>query len=112
MAPPVSAENPYGLAVVTRVDAGRSEAEAARDFDWSTQRAWKVVNPSKVRTGSAPTWPTSWCPAAAFPPMMDPSTPQYLRAPVIGHTLWVTRHHDDERWPAATTRRSRPWTPG
>ncbi len=25
--------------------------------------------------------------------------PQYLRAPVIGHTLWVTRHHDDEKWP-------------
>jgi primary-amine oxidase len=31
---------------------------------------------------------------------MDPETPQYRRAPVIGHTLWVTRHHDDERWPA------------
>ncbi len=31
--------------------------------------------------------------------MMDPATPQYLRAPVIGHTLWVTRHDDDERWP-------------
>ena len=31
--------------------------------------------------------------------MMDPDAPQYRRAPVIGHTLWVTRHHDDERWP-------------
>ncbi len=31
---------------------------------------------------------------------MDPEAPQYRRAPVIGHTLWVTRHHDDERWPA------------
>ncbi len=34
--------------------------------------------------------------------MMDPSTPQYKRAPVMGHTLWVTRHHDDEKWPAGT----------
>ena len=34
--------------------------------------------------------------------MMDPSTPQYLRAPVIGHTLWVTKHHDDERWPCGS----------
>ena len=30
---------------------------------------------------------------------MDPSTPQFLRAPVIGHQLWVTKHNDDERWP-------------
>ena len=27
---------------------------------------------------------------------MSTGAPQYLRAPVIGHTLWVTRHHDDE----------------
>ena len=31
--------------------------------------------------------------------MMDPDAPQYRRAPIIGHTLWVTRQHDDERWP-------------
>jgi hypothetical protein len=30
--------------------------------------------------------------------MMEPATPQYLRAPVIGHTVWVTRQHEDERW--------------
>jgi primary-amine oxidase len=41
-------------------------------------------------------------PGAAFPVMMDPSTPQYKRAPVMGHTLWVTRQHDDEKWPAGT----------
>jgi primary-amine oxidase len=27
---------------------------------------------------------------------------QFLRSPVIGHTLWVTRHHDEERWPAGS----------
>ena len=32
--------------------------------------------------------------------MMDPSSPVYQRAPVIGHTLWVTAHDDEERWPA------------
>ena len=31
--------------------------------------------------------------------MMDPRAPQFRRAPVIGHTVWVTRQHDDERWP-------------
>ena len=31
--------------------------------------------------------------------MMDELSPQYLRAPVIGHTLWVTKNSSDERWP-------------
>ena len=46
-APPVSEENPYGLALVTKATPIKSESESARDFDWSTQRSWKVVNPNK-----------------------------------------------------------------
>ena len=37
-APPVSEENPYGLAVVTRSTPITSEDECARDYDWTTQR--------------------------------------------------------------------------
>jgi primary-amine oxidase len=99
VAPPVSEENPYGLALVTRSTPVRSEAEGGRDYDWSTQRAWKVVNPNKVnKHGTNVSYKLA--PGACFPPMMDPSTPQYLRAPVIGHQLWVTRNSADERWPA------------
>jgi hypothetical protein len=28
--------------------------------------------------------------------MTAPDTSQYLRAPVIGHALWVTRQHGDK----------------
>lgn len=99
VAPPVSEENPYGLALVTRSTPIRSEAEAGRDYDWSTQRAWKVVNPNKVnKHGTNVSYKLA--PGACFPAMMDPSTPQFLRAPVIGHTLWVTKNSADERWPA------------
>ena len=98
-APPVSEENPYGLALVTKATPIKSESESARDFDWSTQRSWKVVNPNKQnRVGTAVAY--KLVPGACFPPMMDPSTPQYVRAPVIGHTLWVTKNNEDERWPA------------
>ena len=38
-------------------------------------------------------------PAATKRAATDPAAPQFVRAPVIGHSLWVTRHHDDERWP-------------
>ena len=99
VAPPVSADNPYGLSLVTESTPIVSEAHAARDFDWSTQRAWKVVNPNKTnKYGTNVAY--KLVPGACFPPMMDPSTVQYLRAPVIGHTLWVTKNSPDERWPA------------
>jgi len=95
---PVSPDNPYGLAVVTEATPIRSESESARDFNWSTQRSWKVVNPNRVNTvGTNPAY--KLVPSASIPPLMDPDTPQYLRAPVIGHTVWVTKHHDEERWP-------------
>jgi len=95
---PISPENPYGLAVVTESTAVRSESESARDFSWERQRTWKVVNPRKTnRLGTNVAY--KLVPGAAIPPMMEPAAPQYLRAPVIGHSLWVTRQHDDERWP-------------
>ena len=96
---PVSPENPYGLAMVTRATPVRSEAESARDFDWGTQRSWQVVNPNRTNAHGTNT-AYKLVPTASIPVLMDPDTPQYRRAPVIGHTLWVTRHHDDERWPA------------
>jgi primary-amine oxidase len=96
---PVTPENPYGLAIVTDSTPVRSESEAGRDFNWGTQRTWKVVNPS-VRNahGAHPAY--KLVPTGSVPAMMEPGTVQFLRAPVIGHTLWVTRHHEDERWPA------------
>jgi primary-amine oxidase len=98
LALPVSPENPYGLAVVTTATPVRSEAESARDFSWETQRSWKVVNPNRTNAlGTNPAY--KLVPSASIPSLMDPQAPQYLRAPVIGHTVWVTRNHEDERWP-------------
>jgi primary-amine oxidase len=96
---PVSDDNPFGLDLVTNATPVRSEAEAGRDYRWETQRSWKVVNPTRTnRHGTNTAY--KLVPTACFPSMLEPATAQYLRAPVIGRTLWVTRHHDDERWPA------------
>jgi primary-amine oxidase len=95
---PITADNPHGLDLVTVGTPVRSEAESARDYNWETQRFWKVVNPNKTNALGANT-AYKLAPSASIPPLMDPEVPQYLRAPVIGHTLWVTRQHDDERWP-------------
>jgi primary-amine oxidase len=96
--PPMDESNPYGLAVTTRSTLVASEAEAARDFDWHTQRGWKVVNPSRTNA-SGLTCGYKLVPGACFPALMDPASPQFQRFPVVGHQLWVTAHHDDERWP-------------
>jgi primary-amine oxidase len=98
-APAIDAENPYGLALVQRVTPVRSEAESPRDYDWSTQRCWKVVNPSRLNAHGDPV-AYKLVPGAALPSMFDPASPVIARAPVIAHPLWVTRHADDERWPA------------
>ena len=98
-AEPVTAENPYGLNLTTKATTIASESESGRDYNWETQRAWKVVNPGKKnRHGSNTAY--KLVPGAAFPAMIDKSSPVYERASVIGHTLWVTAQDDRERWPA------------
>ena len=41
---PIGPDNPHGLALVQRNTPLRTESEGKQDYDWSTQRAWKVVN--------------------------------------------------------------------
>jgi primary-amine oxidase len=95
---PVGPDNPYGLALVQRDTPLRTEADGRQDYDWSTQRAWKVVNPH-VRNGLGTPVAYKLVPGAAFPPMLDPESPVMRRAEVIAHTLWVTPYAGDERWP-------------
>ena len=97
-APPVGPDNPYGLALVQRDTPLRTEADGRQDYDWGTQRAWKVVNPH-VRNALGTPVAYKLVPGAAFPAMLDPESPVLRRAEVIAHTLWVTPYAGDERWP-------------
>jgi primary-amine oxidase len=99
VADPISDDNPYGLALSTQATTIEAESQSARDFNWETQRLWKVINPNKVnRHGSNTAY--KLVPGAAIPSMLDPSSPVYQRSPVIAHTVWVTAYDDAERWPA------------
>ena len=91
-------EDPYGLGLTVRSTPLRTEAEGKQDYDWGTQRGWKVVN-DNVPNGLGTPVGYKLVPSAAFPPLLDPASPAYQRAEVIGHTLWVTPYHVDERWP-------------
>ncbi|MCP9276015.1 primary-amine oxidase [Mycolicibacterium arenosum] len=98
-AEPIGPENPHGLSVVVRNVPLRTEDEGKQDVDFATQRAWKVMNTNVVNgIGTHPSY--KLVPTGALPPMFDPASPVMQRANVIGHTLWVTPNHPDERWPA------------
>ncbi|MFT4042792.1 MAG: primary-amine oxidase [Gordonia sp. (in: high G+C Gram-positive bacteria)] len=96
---PISPDNPYGLALVQRNTALRTESEGIQDPDYATQKSWKIANPNiTTALGHNPAY--KLVPSGAIPPMFDPSSPVFGRATVIGHTLWVTPNNPDERWPA------------
>jgi primary-amine oxidase len=95
---PVGPGNPHGLALVQRETPLRTEAEGRQDYDWSTQRAWKVVNPGVTNRLGTPVG-YKLVAGGSFPPMMHPDSPVLRRAQAIRHTLWVTPFHEDERWP-------------
>ena len=91
-------DDAWGLGLVVRETALRTEAEGKQDYDWSVQRAWKVVN-DNFQNGLGTSVGYKLVPSGAFPPLLPPSSPAFLRAEVIGHTLWVTPYQPDERWP-------------
>ena len=91
-------DDPYGLGLTVQSTPLRTEAEGKQDYDWGTQRGWKVVNDTMPNGLGTPVG-YKLVPSAAFPPLLDPASPAHLRAEVIGHTLWVTPYREDERWP-------------
>jgi primary-amine oxidase len=91
-------DDPYGLGLTVRSTPLRTEAEGKQDYDWSTQRGWKIIN-NNITNGLGTPTGYKLVPSSAFPPLIDPASPAYQRAEVIGHTLWVTPYSADERWP-------------
>jgi primary-amine oxidase len=91
-------DDPYGLGLTVTSTALRTEAEGRQDYDWGTQRGWKIMNDNVQNALGTPVG-YKLVPSASFPPLLDPASPAFERAQVIGHTLWVTPYHPDERWP-------------
>jgi primary-amine oxidase len=95
---PMGDLNPHGLALVTDETPLRTEAGGKQDYDWFTQRSWKVASTrTRNALGAAPGY--KLVPGTSFPPMIDDASPVVRRAEVIRHTLWVTPYDPAERWP-------------
>ncbi|MFN0156382.1 MAG: primary-amine oxidase [Gaiella sp.] len=99
VAPPIGPDNPYGLALHQVTTPLRTEEDGRQDYDWASQKAWKVGNATSLNGhGSAVSY--KLVPSGCFPMLFDPESPIVRRAQVIKHQLWVTPHRDDELWPA------------
>ncbi|WP_300676145.1 primary-amine oxidase [Nocardioides sp.] len=95
---PVGPDNPDGLTLRATATPLLTEAEGRQDFNWATQRAWKVINPSKRNgIGTVPSY--KLVPSASIPSMLAPDSPVLARARVLEHALWVTPYRPEERWP-------------
>jgi primary-amine oxidase len=69
-----------------------------QDYDWQSQRTWKVLNDNVVNGLGTPVGYKLEA-SAAIPALIDPDSPVVRRARAIEHTLWVTQYSRDERWP-------------
>ncbi len=47
-------DNPHGMGLTQVSTPLRTELEGVQDYDWSTQRAWKVVNPGVTNAHGTP----------------------------------------------------------
>jgi len=94
---PIGEANPHGLAITQQNTP--IETEGFDDYDWSTQRAWKVVNEASPNGLGTPV-SYKLVPTGAIPSFFDPASPVLRRAQVIGHTVWVTPNDENERWPS------------
>lgn len=96
---PDPARNPHSNAWITRETLVESEAEGARDWEFSTARYWKIVNPSKLNELGSPVG-YKLMPRDVIPSMVQEGSYIYDRARFVQHNLWVTRYDPRERYAA------------
>jgi primary-amine oxidase len=96
---PDPALNPHHNAWITKETLVASEAEGARDWEYSTARYWKVVNPSVVNELGSPVG-YKLMTRDVVPSMVQEGSYIYDRARFVQHNLWVTKYDPDEKYAA------------
>ncbi|KAB1655683.1 primary-amine oxidase [Pseudoclavibacter chungangensis] len=94
---PMGERNPYGNAFTW--ERTRVETEGGLDAAPELRRTWQIVSTDRTNALGRPTgyeligegWPTM---------LADPASAVWARASFTHHHTWVTRFHDEERWPA------------
>jgi len=98
---PDPALNLHHNAWITRDTLIESEADGARDWEHSTARYWKIVNPSVINELGDPVG-YKLMPRDVVPSMVQPGSYIYDRARFVQHNLWVTKFDADEKYAAGS----------
>ncbi len=97
---PTGPENPLGNAFRARVTPLARESEARRDSDERAARVWHVVS-SEARNGLGGETGYRLTPLHGVSTLLaQPDARISQRAGFARHTLWVTQHDEDERFPS------------
>ncbi|MCW2749129.1 MAG: hypothetical protein JWR83_239, partial [Aeromicrobium sp.] len=96
---PDPALNPHHNAWITKETLVASEAEGARDWEYSTARYWKVVNPSVINELGSPVG-YKLMTRDVVPSMVQEGSYIYDRARFVQHNLWVTKYDPAEKYAA------------
>ncbi|OAN39684.1 primary-amine oxidase [Mycolicibacterium iranicum] len=91
--------NPHRNAWITQDTLVASEAQGARDWNWSTGRYWKIANPSKKNELGIPV-AYKLVPKDVVPVMVQEGSYIYDRARFLQHNLWVTKYDPAEKFAA------------
>ncbi|KAG1658854.1 hypothetical protein FOA52_008811 [Chlamydomonas sp. UWO 241] len=97
---PEGPSNPYGNAFIMAETQLTSTKQAVRDVDFGTTRFWSIKNPGVINRMSGKPVAYKLVPGPTPRMMMAPSSLVYKRARFATHNLWVTPHHDEQRYPA------------
>jgi primary-amine oxidase len=96
---PVGPGNEHGTGFTKKVTPISSEREGGRNSDGSVGRVWQIASADRTdRLGH----PTSYVlyPTEAPTLLADPTSVIAARAAFATKSLWVTRYHSEERYPA------------
>ena len=96
---PDPALNPHHNAWITRDTLIESEADGARDWEHSTARYWKIVNPS-VRNRLGQPVAYKLAPGENTRSFVQPDSFVRQRAGFMGNHLWVTPYDPEEQYAA------------
>lgn len=99
VAVPKGPENPYGNAIVGKMDMFKNELEAKRLANASSSRMWMVMN-HHVKNKFNHMSSYMLMPSPGVVPLAEVGSSLYNRAAALYHHFWTTPYHPDEMYPA------------
>ncbi|KAF9871482.1 copper amine oxidase [Colletotrichum karsti] len=92
--------NPFGVGYTTKSEYVQNEA--GLDLDFNTNRTFKIVNEGVINATTVTPVGFKLLPHYSQLLLAHPNSWHGKRAEYTSHAVWVTRHHDDELFPAGT----------